>query len=297
MLQKYNHPPPDTSEYSPRICPQIMVQHTSSLYQSPSYQLYQNSKKIIGSLLFYARAVDPTILPALNDLAADQSSPTILTDKAIDKLLDYCNTYPNPSILYKASKMVLHIDYDVSYLSLPQARSRTVGHYFLSDASSNSLLPPQTQPTPNSSIYILCKRMRNIFVPLLKLNLLRCSIMDKNQLSSAKPYWKGVILNHLHPSRLTTQLPMTLLIGLSFCVKHDQWTCVFIGFEIESPKEYSSSTGNLVRKILQIISPSITRQLTINVFVSTTLLIPPAPKRYTNRGCVTLLQTLPITKC
>ena len=152
--------------------------------------------------------------------------------------------------------MVIHIDSDASYLSLYQARIQAARYYFLSDASSNHLLPPQTQPTPNSSIYILCKRMRNIFVPLLKLNLLRCSIMDKNQLSSAKPYWKGVILNHLHPSILTAQLPMTLLIGLSFRVK----------------QECSSSTGNLVRKILQIISPSITHQPIINVFVPTTLL-------------------------
>ena len=101
-------------------------------------------QKIIGSLIFYARAVDPTILPALNDLAADQSGPTILADKAINQLLDYCSTYTNPSILYKASDMVLHIDSDVSYLSFHQDRSRAAGHYFLSNASPNPLLPPHT---------------------------------------------------------------------------------------------------------------------------------------------------------
>ena len=58
--------------------------------------------------------------------------------------------------------MVLHIDYDASYLSLPQDRSRAAGHYFLSNASSDPLLPPQTQPTPNGPIYTLCKRMRNV---------------------------------------------------------------------------------------------------------------------------------------
>ena len=98
----------------------------------------------------------------MQDLAADQSSSTILTDKAIDKLLDYYSTYPNPSILYKASEMILHIDSDASYLSLSQARSRAAGYYFLSEASSNPLLPPQAQPTPNGPIYILCKRMRNV---------------------------------------------------------------------------------------------------------------------------------------
>ena len=58
--------------------------------------------------------------------------------------------------------MFLHIGSDASCLSLSQTRSRTAGHYFLSDASSNPLLPPQTQPTPNGPIYILCKRMRNV---------------------------------------------------------------------------------------------------------------------------------------
>ena len=58
--------------------------------------------------------------------------------------------------------MVRHIDSDASYLSLPQARSRAAGHYSLSNASSNPLLPSQTQPTPNGPIYILCKRMRNV---------------------------------------------------------------------------------------------------------------------------------------
>ena len=58
--------------------------------------------------------------------------------------------------------MVLHIDSDASYLSLPQARSRAAGHYFLSNASSDPLLPSQTQPTPNGPIYTLCKRMRNV---------------------------------------------------------------------------------------------------------------------------------------
>ena len=60
--------------------------------------------------------------------------------------------------------MVIHIDSDASYLSLYQARIQAARYYFLSDASSNHLLPPQTQPTPNGPIYILCKHMRNVLV-------------------------------------------------------------------------------------------------------------------------------------
>ena len=58
--------------------------------------------------------------------------------------------------------MVLHIDSDASYLSLPHARSRAAGHYFLSNQSTNPHLPPSTPPIPNGPIYTLCKRMRNV---------------------------------------------------------------------------------------------------------------------------------------
>ena len=58
--------------------------------------------------------------------------------------------------------MVLHIDSDASHLSLPHARSRTVGHYFLNNKCINPHLPPSTQPTPNGHIYTLRKWMRNV---------------------------------------------------------------------------------------------------------------------------------------
>ena len=33
-------------------------------------------QSITGSILYYARAVDPTMLPALNDIATQQAKPT-----------------------------------------------------------------------------------------------------------------------------------------------------------------------------------------------------------------------------
>ena len=58
--------------------------------------------------------------------------------------------------------MVLHIDSDASYLSLPHARSRAEGHYYLSNASPNPSLPPTNSPKRNAAIYTLCKRLRNV---------------------------------------------------------------------------------------------------------------------------------------
>ena len=119
-------------------------------------------QQVIRSLLFCARDVGPTPLPALNDLTAEQTNATIKTDKAVSKLLDYMSTFPNAAIHYSDSDMVLHIDSGASYLSLPHARSCTAGHYFLSNKSTNPPLPPSTPPLPNGPIYTLCKRMRNI---------------------------------------------------------------------------------------------------------------------------------------
>ena len=47
-----------------------------------------------GSLLYYSQAVDPTLLPALNEIAASQAKPTKLTRKKVHWLLDFVTTYP-----------------------------------------------------------------------------------------------------------------------------------------------------------------------------------------------------------
>jgi hypothetical protein len=51
---------------------------------------------INGTLLYYTRAVDPTMLPALNEISSQQASPTSLTTTKCNQLLDYAATYPMP---------------------------------------------------------------------------------------------------------------------------------------------------------------------------------------------------------
>jgi hypothetical protein len=114
----------------------------------------------VGSFLYYARAVDPTMLPAINEISASQSSPTVNTMNDCKMLMDYAATYPTAIIRYHASDMVLHIDSDAAYLVLPNARSRYAGHYFLSD---NPPLPPANpNPKPNGPILTICKTIRNV---------------------------------------------------------------------------------------------------------------------------------------
>ena len=90
-------------------------------------------QEIVGSLLYYALALDNTMLVALGDLAAAQSQPSWATWDTMIWLLNYAATYPEAEILYVASDMCLHIHSDASYLSAPKARSRASGFFFLSD--------------------------------------------------------------------------------------------------------------------------------------------------------------------
>jgi hypothetical protein len=74
-------------------------------------------QQLTGTLLYYARAVDPTVIMPINVLASEQSNATEVTADKVIKLLNYCNTYHEAKIRYHASGMILHIHSDASYLS------------------------------------------------------------------------------------------------------------------------------------------------------------------------------------
>ena len=76
-------------------------------------------QQVVGCLLFYALAVDPTMLVAISDLAAAQSKSTENTNAALTKLLNYTASHPDAKLEFHASDMILHIDSDASYLSVP----------------------------------------------------------------------------------------------------------------------------------------------------------------------------------
>ena len=162
-LAKFQHAPPSSAQHTPHQWTKPVygqkVQYansdTSPLLNKKDTQRVQS---VSGTFLYYARAVDPTILPALNEISNNQVKPTILTGKACDLLLDYLSTYPNAIIRYYASDMILCIVADAAYLVLPNARSRYAGLYFLSNLSTTN--PPQ--PKPNSAVHVLCKTIRGV---------------------------------------------------------------------------------------------------------------------------------------
>jgi hypothetical protein len=92
-------------------------------------------QKVTGSVLYYARAVDPTVLMPLNDIATEQTKATEKTQAATNQLLDYLATHSDATIRYHASDMILHIHSNVSYLSVSNAQSRLGGLFFLGNKS------------------------------------------------------------------------------------------------------------------------------------------------------------------
>jgi hypothetical protein len=92
-------------------------------------------QKVTGSVLYYARSVDPTVLMPLNDIATEQTKATEKTQAAMNQLLDYLATHPDAAIRYHASDMILHIHSDASYLSVSNARGRLRGLFFLGNTS------------------------------------------------------------------------------------------------------------------------------------------------------------------
>ena len=83
---------------------------------------------MVGSFLYYGRAVDPTILHALSTIAREQANPTQQTLQKFTTFLNYMATHPDAIISFYKSDMILQIHSDASYLTAPKSRSRAGGH-------------------------------------------------------------------------------------------------------------------------------------------------------------------------
>jgi hypothetical protein len=71
-------------------------------------------QEIVGSMLYYARAVDPTMLTTTNTIASLQSKPTQALRAQAVRLLQYAAAYPNNAIVYTKSKMHVILQVDTS---------------------------------------------------------------------------------------------------------------------------------------------------------------------------------------
>jgi hypothetical protein len=103
-IHKYQHPAPERPEHSPHtwnppICG-AKTQFVSDTMPSPalSDKYINKLQQLTGTLLYYARAVDPTLIIPINVLASEQSNATEETADKVIKLLNYCNPRPEKKI-------------------------------------------------------------------------------------------------------------------------------------------------------------------------------------------------------
>ena len=138
-LLRFEHTKPDKIQNSPH--PHNIptygakVQYAEQQDESPLLDKADTKyvQQVAGTLLYYGRAVDPTILPALSSIASEQAAPTERTMKRIKQLLDYCASQEEAIITYNSSKMILAVHSDAGYANEKKARSRAGGHFFLSN--------------------------------------------------------------------------------------------------------------------------------------------------------------------
>jgi hypothetical protein len=167
-IHKFQHPTPTKPQHAPYKWTQPTYgQTTQSAHPLDESKPLASDKitriqKIVGTLLYYARAVDSTMLLALGTIASKQAKGTEQTAAAVVHLLNYCATHPEAIIRYYASEMTLHVDSDASYLSMPQARSRAGGYYYLSLRSPDPTKPPTQTPPNNGTIHAVCTKLKPV---------------------------------------------------------------------------------------------------------------------------------------
>jgi hypothetical protein len=107
----FQHTPPHRHEHSPHAWttpvygthPQLTTPVDDTALLPPAE--LTRIQEITGTLLFYARAIDITMLVALGTIASNQSKGTQATDQALTQMLNYAAAHPDATVRYTASDM------------------------------------------------------------------------------------------------------------------------------------------------------------------------------------------------
>jgi hypothetical protein len=86
-------------------------------------------------MLYYVRGIDATMLIAVDHISREQSHGTQDTMNKAIRLLEYAATFPDATIVYHPSDMILIGNVDGSYNSEPEARSRAALFAYLGRTS------------------------------------------------------------------------------------------------------------------------------------------------------------------
>jgi hypothetical protein len=135
-LQRLQHTAPKCMEDSPHKWNEPHYGFKIQFSEAPDTTPFLNAankrhvQEVLGTFLFYARAVYIAMLKAIGTIATQQSTPTQATLHAVVKLLNYAASHPDAELQFKASDMVLWIDSDASYLSETKSRFTCTSYHF-----------------------------------------------------------------------------------------------------------------------------------------------------------------------
>ena len=93
-------------------------------------------QQVVGELLWVGLAVNNKLLVSLSTIGSQQASATEETNKEINQILDYCATYPEDGIIYRARDVILAGHSDAGFNNKTKAKSRAGDHIFLSENES-----------------------------------------------------------------------------------------------------------------------------------------------------------------
>jgi hypothetical protein len=134
-LQEYKHIVPKKLQTCPYLPEPKKFGTEAQTPLPPNSSLKLDAKgikrvqKIVGSVLYYARAVNMTVLMALSSIAVEQMKAMEKTMAQRTQLLDYLSGHADAKVRFHASDMILNIHSDASYLLEAKARSHTCGHF------------------------------------------------------------------------------------------------------------------------------------------------------------------------
>ena len=170
-LQRFNHLKPSTPQHSPHAWLKptygAKQQLTAPPDESPALDIADTKRvqEVLGTFLFYARAIDSTMLAAIGTLATQQAKGTKATMTAITQFLNYAASNPEATVRYVRSDMILHVESDASYLTAPKSRSRAAGYHYLSSHPADPNKAPTTDAMPppgNGALSVLCQILKEV---------------------------------------------------------------------------------------------------------------------------------------
>jgi hypothetical protein len=171
LLQNYKHripPKPQHCPYSPspkQYGAKAQALIPINIFSKLSPKEIKEIQQIIGSILYYAGAVDITVLMALSSIGIETKGTTNTMVKA-KQLLDYLATNPDATIWFRSCDMIMNVHSDASYLSEADARSRACEHFFMGWTAKDG------NPIKlNGAFFTLCAILRFVVASAAKAEL------------------------------------------------------------------------------------------------------------------------------